>query len=68
MIEFYSLPSVANHVYNVDDTVVSNIRFLWEIPEYYAQYLQLGIHQIPQGQIAFDSGLLCDTRLFDKIR
>ena len=48
--------------------VVSNIRFLWEIPEYYEQYLQLGIHQIPHGQIAFDSGLLWDTRLFNKIR
>jgi hypothetical protein len=68
MIEFHSLPSVANHVYNVDDTVVSNIRFLWEIPEYYEQYLQLGIHQIPQSHIAFDSGLLWDIRLFDKIR
>ena len=68
MIEFHSLSSVDNHVCKVHDAVVSNIRFLWEIPEYYEQYLQLGIHQIPQGQIAFDSGRLWDTRLFDKIR
>ena len=52
----------------VDDIVVSNIRFLWEIHEYYEQYLQLGIHQTPHGQIAFDSVLLWDTRLFDKSR
>ena len=68
MIELRSLISVYNHVCEIDDTAVSNIRFLWEIPESYEPYLQLGIHKIPHGQTAFDRGLLCETRLFDKSR
>ena len=68
MIDFHSLFSVDNDVREVDDVVVSNIRFLWEIYEYYYQYLQLDIHQIPHDHTAFDSVLLWDTRLFDKSR
>ena len=66
MIEFRSLLSVDNHVCKVHDAVVSSNRFLWAISEYYEPYLQLGIHQMPHGQTAFDRGLLWDNRLFDK--
>ena len=68
MIDFHSLPSVGNHVCEVDGAIVSSIIFLLEIREHYEQYLQLETHQIPHGQTAFDGALLWGPSLLDESR
>jgi len=79
MIEFHSFSTMDNHLCSEDDTIVSNIRFLWKICEYYEQYRQLGIYrlrcvlQLPTlgfyamldySMNVVDHNLPCDTGLF----
>ena len=46
MIEFHSFSTVDNHLCLADDSLISIIRFRWEISECTEQYLQFDIYRL----------------------